>query len=130
MTSIDARLDTPRYTEYNLSIQRALPGRMSLELSYAGSKGTHLQGGLNYNQDEVPGPGDVQARRPYPNYGDFNTVSNRANSKYYSGQANSKNRLAMAFTYLTPSRGAKRTTIKMRGAQGLKTVTTLPRTRD
>ncbi len=59
-------LSTPSYIEYNVSIQQALPGRMSLELSGAGSKGTHLQTILDYNQDKVPGPMDVQSRRPYP----------------------------------------------------------------
>jgi Carboxypeptidase regulatory-like domain len=86
VTSVDARLRTPSYSEYNLSIQQALPSQMSLEISYAGSKGTHLQSLLDYNQDKTPGPGSVQARRPYPNYGPFAAISNRGNSKYYSGQ--------------------------------------------
>ncbi len=80
------RLVTPSYDEYNLSIQQALPGRMSLQVSYAGSKGTHLQSTIDLNQDPAPGPGDVQSRRPYPNYGPFTSIMDRANSKYYSGQ--------------------------------------------
>ena len=60
---------------------------MSLELSYAGSKGTHLQSVLDYNQDKVPGPGDPQANRPLPTYGSFTSMVDRGNSKYYSGQA-------------------------------------------
>ncbi len=88
VTSLDnPHLDTPRYSHYNLSIQQALPGRMSLQLAYAGGKGTHLQSDLDYNQDKVPGPGDVQTRRPYPNFGPFTGTSDRANSKYYSFQA-------------------------------------------
>ncbi len=86
VTSVDARLRTPSYIEYNLSVQQALPGRMSLELSYAGSKGTHLQSLIDRNQDETPGPGDVQSRRPYPDFGPFASITNRGNSKYYSGQ--------------------------------------------
>lgn len=86
VTSLDARLITPSYIEYNLSVQQALPGRMSLEVSYAGSKGTHLQSMTDPNQDKTPGPGDVQSRRPYPNFGPFNGISDRGNSRYYSGQ--------------------------------------------
>ncbi len=32
------------------------------ELSYAGSKGTHLQSVVDRNQDVTPGPGDIQSR--------------------------------------------------------------------
>lgn len=91
VTSVDARLKTPNYIQYNLSIQQALPRRMSLELSYAGSKGTHLQSLLDNNQDKTPGPGSVQDRRPYPTYGPFAAISNRGNSKYYAFQAKLQN---------------------------------------
>lgn len=87
VTSLDARSITPSYIEYNLSVQQALPGQMSLELSYAGSKGTHLQSLIDPNQVKTPGPGDVQSRRPYPDLGPFTGISNRGNSRYYSGQA-------------------------------------------
>lgn len=86
VTSLDARLKTPSYIEYNASVQQALPGRMSLQVSYAGSKGTHLQSMTDPNQDRTPGPGDVQSRRPYPDFGPFNGISDRGNSRYYSGQ--------------------------------------------
>jgi hypothetical protein len=87
VASIDARLITPHYDEWNLSIQQALRDGMSLELSYAGSKGTHLRDVLNYNQVVVPGPGDIQSRRPYPTYGNFLSITNRGNSDYNSFQA-------------------------------------------
>ncbi len=79
-------LSTPSYIEYNLSIQRSLPGQTSLQLSYVGSKGTHLQVWRDYNQDVTPGPGSVQSRRPWPNYGPFDAMPDEGGSKYYSGQ--------------------------------------------
>ena len=87
VTSFDARWITPNYDEWNLSIQQGLRGQMSLELSYAGSKGTHLLDALNLNQVVTPGPGDIQSRRPYPNFGDFSTKTDRGNSTYNSFQA-------------------------------------------
>src|SRR6185312_941509 len=87
VASLDARLITPHYDEWNLSIQQALRDGMSLELSYAGSKGTHLRDVMNYNQVVVPGPGDIQSRRPYPNFGTFLSITNRGNSDFNSFQA-------------------------------------------
>ena len=86
VTSLDARLITPSYIEYNMAVQQALPGQMSLEVSYAGSKGTHLQSMWDPNQVTAPGQGDIQSRRPYPNYSGFAGISDRGNSRYYSGQ--------------------------------------------
>ncbi|HEV2353268.1 MAG TPA: hypothetical protein VGR89_03450, partial [Puia sp.] len=94
-------LRTPSYIEYNLSIQQALPDRMSLELSYAGSKGTHLQSVLDYNQDQVPGPGDPQTRRPHPNYGSFTSMVDRGNSKYYSGQVKLEKQAGQGLYFLS-----------------------------
>src|SRR6185437_5482749 len=65
VTSFDVRWFTPYYDEWNLSLQQGLAHGMSVQLSYAGSKGTHLLDGLNLNQVVTPGPGDIQPRRPY-----------------------------------------------------------------
>ncbi|HKS71851.1 MAG TPA: carboxypeptidase regulatory-like domain-containing protein [Terriglobales bacterium] len=101
VTSLDARLRTPSYFEYNLSVQRALPDKMSLELSYAGSKGTHLQSMIDPNQVVTPGPGDVQSRRPYPTFGPFAGISDRGNSRYYSGQAKLQKQTGQGLYFLS-----------------------------
>ena len=66
VTSVDPRLHTPYYQSWNLAVQRSLPAAISLELAYAGSKGTHLQIVTDPNQDPTPGPGDVQSSAPVP----------------------------------------------------------------
>ncbi len=100
-TGRNPALKTPSYIEYNLSLQQALPGRMSLELSYAASKGSHLQSVLDYNQDQTPGADDVQSRRPWPNYGSFTSMVDRGNSKYYSGQAKLENHAGHGLYFLS-----------------------------
>jgi outer membrane receptor protein involved in Fe transport len=105
VTSVDARLHTPYYQTWNLAVQRSLPAGISLEVAYAGSKGTHLQGVVDPNQDPVPGPGDVQARRPFPQFGGFTAITNIASSNYNSLQVKAEKRathglyLLSAFTY-------------------------------
>ncbi len=66
VTSVDAHLDTPYYQSWNLAVQRSLPAAISVELAYAGSKGTHLQSVTDPNQVRVPGPGDVQLPQAIP----------------------------------------------------------------
>ena len=101
VTSVDTRLKTPYFQQWNLAIQQGLPSAMSLELAYAGSKGTHLQGLTDQNQVIIPGPGDVQSRRPYPSYGPFASIQNRANSTYHSMQLKLQKRYTRGLSFLS-----------------------------
>jgi hypothetical protein len=101
VTSVDTRLKTPYYQEWNFAIQQALPSAMSVELAYAGSKGTHLQVLTDPNQVPVPGPGDIQPRRPYPQYGPFAAIQNRGNSTYHSLQLKVQKRYTRGLSFLS-----------------------------
>ena len=54
--------------QWNFAVQRQLTANTSLDLAYVGNKSTHLNQELSIN-DPLPGPGAVQARRPYPQWG-------------------------------------------------------------
>jgi hypothetical protein len=105
VTSVDSHLKTPYYQSWNLAVQRSLPAAISLELAYAGSKGTHLQSVTDPNQVAVPGPGDVQSRRPFPQFGGFTAISDIGNSNYNALQVKVEKHashglyLLSAFTY-------------------------------
>jgi hypothetical protein len=101
VTSVDSRLHTPYYQTWNLAVQRSLPSAISLEIAYAGSKGTHLQGVVDPNQDPVPGPGDVQARRPLPQFGGFTAITNIASSNYNSLQVKAEKRATHGLYFLS-----------------------------
>jgi hypothetical protein len=101
VTSVDSRLHTPYYQEWNFSVQQGLPSSISLELSYAGSKGTHLQSLTDQNQVRIPGPGDVQSRRPYPNFGPFSSIQNRGSSTYHSAQAKVQKQYSKNLSFLS-----------------------------
>ena len=70
-------------------------------MAYVGSKGTHLQVLVDHNQDPVPGPGDVQSRRPYPQYGPFTSIENHGNSSYHSLQLKAEKRFSRGLMFLT-----------------------------
>jgi hypothetical protein len=100
-TSLDTNPKTPYYEEWNLAVQRALPGKLSLEVAYVGSKGVHLQGLTDQNQDMVPGPGNVQSRRPYPFYSGFASMQMRGNSNFNSLQIKMQKHLSHGLYFLS-----------------------------
>jgi TonB-dependent receptor-like protein len=101
VTSVDTRLKTPYYQEWNFAIQQGLPSATSVELASAGSKGTHLQVVTNPNQVAIPGPGDIQSRRPYSRYGPFAAIQNRGNSTYHSLQLKVQKRYTHSLSFMS-----------------------------
>ena len=72
--------------EWNVNLQRELPGKLVLTVAYVGGKGTYVDlVGLNINQ-ATPGAGAVVNRRPYPNLSDAIGVVPWGNSTYNSLQ--------------------------------------------
>jgi Carboxypeptidase regulatory-like domain/TonB-dependent Receptor Plug Domain len=102
--SADRRFRSPYYQQWNLGVQRDLGWNTLIEVAYVGSKGTRLQVLRDYNQPQ-PGPGDAQERRPYPQYGNFASITNAGSSTYNSIQLKLHKRvsnglwLLSAFTY-------------------------------
>jgi hypothetical protein len=62
---VDPNFKTPVFDQWNVGIQRELPGNMTLDANYVGSNGRHEDWGPALNVPQ-PGPGSQQARRPYP----------------------------------------------------------------
>ncbi|MBI1788404.1 MAG: TonB-dependent receptor [Acidobacteria bacterium] len=85
---------------WNLSLQHPVKTLGVLNLSYAGSKGTHLIHSRDTNQP-APAPGDVQARRPNPAYGGIFFVESGANSSFHSLQASFNRPLARSLSLWT-----------------------------
>jgi Carboxypeptidase regulatory-like domain/TonB dependent receptor len=101
VTSNDSRLHAPVTDEWNFNIQQQLPSDLLVEVAYVGAKGTHLQVLVDHNQDPTPGPGDVQSRRPYPQYGPFTSIENHGNSSYHSLQLKVEKRLSHGLMFLS-----------------------------
>ena len=104
ITSADRRFRSPYYQQWSLGVQRDLGWNMLVEIAYVGSKGTRLQVLRDYNQP-TPGAGDPQERRPYPQYGNFASITNAGSSTFNSFQIKLDKRwsnsvwLLSAFTY-------------------------------
>ncbi|MEX2260941.1 MAG: TonB-dependent receptor [Bryobacteraceae bacterium] len=86
--------------QWNFAIQRQLPGQFSVDLAYVGTKGTRLQSSRGIN---VPreGPGAVQSRRPFPDFGVITWNEQSASSIYHSLQFKVERRFYKGLSLLT-----------------------------
>ena len=64
--------------EWNVFVQRQLPGAFVIDAGYVGNRGNRLQQTVPLNVPR-PGPGPVDPRRPFP---DFNTINYSEQSGY------------------------------------------------
>jgi hypothetical protein len=96
---INSDYRTANYQQWSLSVDRELQKDLSLELSYLGTKGTHLQESYNLNQP-TPGPGAIQGRRPYPQWGSITWVDSNGYSNFNSLGVQLQRRYAQGMTLL------------------------------
>lgn len=102
LTGVDPNFKNPRVYEWSMGVQRQITNDMVAEVTYFGSAGNHLQWTQNINQP-APGPGtpaQVNARRPYPQWGTISYYEWDANSRYESLQAKLTKRLAYGLSFL------------------------------
>jgi hypothetical protein len=79
---------------WNFQVGRELTSSDVLELSYVGSKGTKLDTSVNNWNSPDPGPGTIQSRRPYPQWGRIRMMASDGNSIYHSLQARYERRFS------------------------------------
>ena len=83
---------------WNLQISHQF-GSNLFELGYVGSKGTHVDTSFkNFNQPP-PGPGDIQPRRPYPEFARIRMQDFGANTIYHSFQARFERRFSKGLSF-------------------------------
>lgn len=87
----DPNAPSANMQSYNLTIERDLGKGTALEVSYAGSKGTHLGQEFDYNQQRVA---NVNSSRPLPNFSAITMAYFNGISHYDSLQATVRRRFA------------------------------------
>ena len=89
LTAISRKFATATVAQWSFGVQREIGSGAVVDVSYFGSKGTRLPVNYNINQP-APGAGtlaQVNARRPYPAWGNVGWIESVANSNYNSLQA-------------------------------------------
>jgi hypothetical protein len=97
---VDPNFRTPYMDQWNVGIQRELPGNAVLDANYVGSVGRHLDWGPTMNVP-APGPGsDVNSRRPYPYMLQQWFDQSVGNSRYNAMQISVNKRFSHGVTFL------------------------------
>jgi hypothetical protein len=100
----------PVAQQWNLNIQRQLPGDLLWEIGYVGSKGNHIVRHINLNYAR-PGPGDINSRRRFRTalfpgtdiqvpLSSAHNYRNDANSLYHGLQTKVEKRFSKGSTFL------------------------------
>ncbi|MEK7407810.1 MAG: carboxypeptidase regulatory-like domain-containing protein [Acidobacteriota bacterium] len=90
--------------QWNLTVQRELPGGMSLDAGYVGNKGTKLNELPFFNIPLPQQPGDtrpLQDRRPLPKWGNALGMASYVTSNYHSLQVKAQRRFSKGLAFLT-----------------------------
>jgi hypothetical protein len=83
----------------SLGVQRQIAPFTVLEVNYVGNIGRFLNGTSNINIPE-PGPGGIQARRPYPQFGGISYFDDTLETTYHSLQTSVEQRTHGGLFYL------------------------------
>ena len=93
------RFRTTYVQEWNFAVQRQLTASTSLDVAYVGTKTTHLNQNVTIN-DPQPGPGGIQARRAYQQWGNITYSTFDENANYNALQAKFEQRYSHGLTTL------------------------------
>jgi len=112
---IEPNLRSPYTHRWNITLQNELNDNWTLEFSYRGRRSLKNLRIIPANVP-TPAPGEIQQRRPNPDYGQFSLVSGGGSSLYYEFQTNLRRRFANGFTFDTQIEFRRRFTDQFRDA--------------
>ena len=103
--ALDPNVRTTYTQQWNLTLQKKLPGQIFLDTGYVGSKGTKLTASFDGNRPiEVVTPGpttpSIASRRPFQGFNNINTTKSIGNSTYHSLQMKAERRAAKGLTLI------------------------------
>jgi outer membrane receptor protein involved in Fe transport len=91
----------PSIDQWNLGVQRLLPGNLVVTADYVGTKGTHLSTLRNLNQQLFNSSGVGTGVIPFPALGPIEYRDNGGNSNYHGGELTLEKRFSRGFSFRT-----------------------------
>jgi hypothetical protein len=91
---------TPTVYEWSFSVQSQLAQNWAFEAAYVGNKGVHLDNAHEWGNQPTPGVGDLQPRRPWPDFNIMLYDTFDANANYNALQTKLTKRFSSGFAGL------------------------------
>lgn len=88
-------------SQWSLGFQRELPGAISAEVTYFGSKGVHLRRLMTYNNAEPSQLPNTNDARPFPKFGGFQVMAAPSSSKYNALYLKMQKRFSRGLSFLS-----------------------------
>src|SRR5207248_10884480 len=98
LTTAMMKYRTTYVQTWNLNLQHQFSNNLAVEVGYVANKGTRMQYGSAGNVP-LPGAGNVQARRPYPQWGVFLLQQWGGSSTYHSFPAKHEKRFSKGLSF-------------------------------
>jgi len=99
-TGIQPDWKTPYNMQWSLAIERELAQNLSVEAAYIGNRGVNLEQSPNINTP-LPGPGALNSRRRYPDFGGINVAQPLGDSHYHAFEVNVERKWASGLGFKT-----------------------------
>jgi outer membrane receptor protein involved in Fe transport len=106
LRAVNPEAVNPLVDQWNLGIQRLLPGNMVATLDYVGTKGTHLSTLRSLNQPLLNANGTIMTIQgtttpilPYPLLGPIEYRDNGGNSSYHGGEITLEKRFSRGLSF-------------------------------
>ncbi len=98
--SIASSYPMPATDQWNFSVEQQIPANVVVTLAYVGSSTSHLMGDVDLNAPP-PGPGAINPRRPFPQFGTIVYQSTYGHSTYNGLQLTVQRRFTKGFSLLS-----------------------------
>jgi hypothetical protein len=110
----DRKVPNATSTQWNISVERALPWSTALRVSYIGNKGTNIPYNRDLNQiipfRLIPPGGTINSNRPFPSLGSIGGIAAGANSLFNSMQIEFTKRYSQGLRFQSTYTWAKHLT--------------------
>ena len=101
LRAINPEAVMPSIDQWNVGVQRLMPGNLVVTADYVGTKGTHLSVLRNLNQQLFNAAGVGTGVIPYPSLGPIEYRDNGGNSNYHGGELTLEKRFGRGFSFRT-----------------------------
>jgi len=100
VNAIDINAKDGYVQQWNFHIEHSLAESLVLKIGYVGTKSTGLDA-FRYNNQPLPGPGDVQSRRPFSNISTIRLSKSEGFATYHGMELEAQKRFSKGVSFTT-----------------------------